>query len=236
MELMNITEKNGQQVVSARELHEFLEVTTRFNDWFKRMVENYGFEENADFVAITQKRVTAQGNETTFTEYAISLDMAKELSMVQRTERGKQARQYFIACEKKAKQLVTDPLQLMKLSLQAIEQQQQELEAVKSDIEFLKTETTINSSQRKKYKKAVDLKVYEILGDKYDPVYKEFSKKLYSNIHNSVKNVLDVAEITDFQKVEFETAMKLVKNYTLPKELERMILGYKQQLKLELGA
>ncbi|MGL5548148.1 MAG: antA/AntB antirepressor family protein, partial [Culicoidibacterales bacterium] len=158
MELMNITEKNGQQVVSARELHEFLEVTTRFNDWFKRMVENYGFEENADFVAITQKRVTAQGNETTFTEYAISLDMAKELSMVQRTERGKQARQYFIACEKKAKQLVTDPLQLMKLSLQAIEQQQQELEAVKSDIEFLKTETTINSSQRKKYKKAVDLK------------------------------------------------------------------------------
>ncbi|MGL6057383.1 MAG: ORF6C domain-containing protein, partial [Culicoidibacterales bacterium] len=196
------------------------------------------FEENVDYLLVVQKCPTNNPKNpwTEITEYVISLDMAKELSMVQRTERGKQARQYFIECEKKAKQLVTDPLQLMKLSLQAIEQQQQELEAVKSDIEFLKTETTINSSQRKKYKKAVDLKVYEILGDKYDPVYKEFSKKLYSSIHNSVKNVFDVAEINDFPKVEFENVMKSVCSYALPRELELMILGYKQQLKLELGA
>ena len=99
-ELIKITKnEEGQQLVSARELHEFLEVKTRFNDWFERMI-NYGFEENSDFRAITQKRVTAQGNMTTYIDYEITIDMAKELSMIQRTEKGKQARQYFIQCEK----------------------------------------------------------------------------------------------------------------------------------------
>ena len=57
-ELIKVNKENN--TVSARELHEFLEVETRFNDWFKRMI-NYGFEENSDFRAITQKRVTARG-------------------------------------------------------------------------------------------------------------------------------------------------------------------------------
>ena len=96
-ELIKVNKENKK--VSARELHEFLEVETRFNDWFKRMI-NYGFEENSEFRAITQKRVTAQGNMTTYIDYEITIDMAKEISMIQRTEKGKQARQYFIQCEK----------------------------------------------------------------------------------------------------------------------------------------
>ena len=96
-ELIKVNKENN--TVSARELHEFLEVETRFNDWFKRMCQ-YGFEENSDFRAITQKRVTAQGNMTTYIDYEITIDMAKEISMIQRTEKGKQARQYFIQCEK----------------------------------------------------------------------------------------------------------------------------------------
>ena len=90
--------KEGEQLVSARELYEFLEVKTRFNDWFIRMCK-YGFVENKDFAPITQKRVTAQGNETTYTDYLMKISMAKELSMLQRNERGKQAREYFIKCE-----------------------------------------------------------------------------------------------------------------------------------------
>ncbi|KIN82152.1 antA/AntB antirepressor family protein [Clostridium botulinum] len=91
--------KNGEVIISGRELHEFLEVKTRYNDWFERMI-SYGFVENTDFIAITQKRVTAQGNETTYTDHAIKLDMAKELAMIQRNEKGRQARKYFIAVEK----------------------------------------------------------------------------------------------------------------------------------------
>lgn len=64
------------------------------------MIE-YGFTENQDFEAITQKRVTAQGNETEYTDHALKMDMAKEISMIQRNEKGKQARQYFIEVEKR---------------------------------------------------------------------------------------------------------------------------------------
>ena len=98
--LISINYNNDRQTTSLRSLHEFLEVGTRYNDWFSRMSE-YGFIENLDYRAITQKRVTDQGNETTYTDHEISIDMAKEIAMLQRTEKGKQARQYFIELEKK---------------------------------------------------------------------------------------------------------------------------------------
>ena len=63
-ELIKVENKNGELLVSARELHDRLGIETRYNDWFKRMLK-YGFEENNDYIPITQKRVTAQGNETT---------------------------------------------------------------------------------------------------------------------------------------------------------------------------
>ncbi|MBE6723344.1 MAG: oxidoreductase [Ruminococcaceae bacterium] len=95
--LIPITYQNDRPAVSARELHEFLEVGTRFNDWFVRMKE-YGFSEETDFYSFLSK-TTEQGGRPA-TDYALSLDMAKELCMIQRTERGKQARQYFLAIEK----------------------------------------------------------------------------------------------------------------------------------------
>lgn len=99
-ELINIeVNEKQQQVLSARDLHEFLEIGTQYTKWFDRMVE-YGFYEDVDFKAISQKRLTAQGNETAYTDHAITIDMAKELSMIQRSEKGKQARLYFIELEK----------------------------------------------------------------------------------------------------------------------------------------
>lgn len=99
-ELIKITEKEGQQLVSARELHEFLEIGQDFTNWIKRMIE-YGFEENQDFTVakISEGKVTKH-------EYIITLNMAKEISMIQRSEKGKQARRYFIQCEKKLKEVV----------------------------------------------------------------------------------------------------------------------------------
>lgn len=92
--------ENGNLLVSGRDLHEFLEVGTRYNDWFNRMKE-YGFIENVDFIAVTQKRATAQGNETTYIDHQVKIEMAKEISMLQRNEKGKQARQYFLELERR---------------------------------------------------------------------------------------------------------------------------------------
>lgn len=111
-ELIKITtNEEGQRLVSARELHKGLEIKTRFSIWFSRMIE-YGFEENIDYIMDVQKRTTNNPKNpiTEFVDYIITLDMAKEISMIQRSELGKQFRQYFIECEKKLKEVTTPKL------------------------------------------------------------------------------------------------------------------------------
>lgn len=103
-ELIKIEMNENQEIiVSGRELHKGLGVESRYNDWFKRMLK-YGFEENLDYIAITQKKVTAQGNETTYIDHVIKLDMAKEICMLQRNDKGREFRKYFIECEKRLKE------------------------------------------------------------------------------------------------------------------------------------
>ena len=98
---------NAVETVNARELHAFLEVRSKFADWIKNRIEQYDFVENQDFLVVTEKKVTmtdAGEKATLIKEYYITLDMAKELAMVERTEKGKQARQYFIECERKLRE------------------------------------------------------------------------------------------------------------------------------------
>lgn len=109
-ELIKVTEENGEQLVSARELHEFLESKQEFTNWFKNRIEKYGFLENEDFMTILSK---SGGRPQT--NYILKLDMAKELSMVEANEKGSQARRYFIECEKKAlKQIPVNYLEALK--------------------------------------------------------------------------------------------------------------------------
>lgn len=101
-ELIKIDYSNGNPVVSARELHEFLDVSTRYNDWFHRMCE-YGFTDGADFNLLKIERVQNEGGRMVsrpMEDAVITIDMAKEICMLQRNEKGKQARQYFIQLEK----------------------------------------------------------------------------------------------------------------------------------------
>lgn len=99
MELIKINQdESGNQTVSAKDLHVFLEVKTEFSNWIKRMLE-YGFQTGVDFTPF----LTESNGGRPGTDYALTLDTAKEISMIQRTEKGKQARQYFIECEKVVK-------------------------------------------------------------------------------------------------------------------------------------
>lgn len=101
-DLIKINYDNDQPTVSARELHEFLEVGTAYKDWFPRMCE-YGFERGRDFNPLKNEQVRFEGNRTvkrTVDDAEITIDMAKELCMLQRNERGKLARQYFLQLER----------------------------------------------------------------------------------------------------------------------------------------
>ncbi|MDU4481337.1 MAG: phage antirepressor KilAC domain-containing protein [Streptococcus vestibularis] len=102
-EIITVTlNENHEPVVSGRQLHETLGVKTAYKDWFKRMTE-YGFTENQDFNTLKFEQVRTEGKREVrreMTDHVLKLDMAKEIAMIQRTDKGKEVRQYFIQVEK----------------------------------------------------------------------------------------------------------------------------------------
>ncbi|MNO86572.1 Phage antirepressor protein KilAC domain protein [compost metagenome] len=91
--------ESGNILVSGRDLHEFLQVTERYNSWIERMLQ-YGFTENMDFTSVKSFTVVNNGAKREIDDHHLKIEMAKEISMLQRNERGKQARQYFLELER----------------------------------------------------------------------------------------------------------------------------------------
>lgn len=126
---------NGEliQTVNARELHAYLEVGKDFSTWIKDRIDQYSFAENQDYVCSPILGSEGRGGQNR-KDYHLSLDMAKELSMVERNAKGKEARQYFIDCERRAKEALTlnpanlSRLQLLQLAMES-EQEKLQLEA-----------------------------------------------------------------------------------------------------------
>ncbi|TGE07715.1 antA/AntB antirepressor family protein [Hymenobacter fodinae] len=98
-QLIPINQSEGGPVVSARLLHGFLESRQDFTTWAKARLEKYDFQEGVDFSIILGR---SEANRQT-TDYALTLDTAKELAMVENNEKGRQARRYFIECERQAR-------------------------------------------------------------------------------------------------------------------------------------
>lgn len=117
----------GEVIVSGRDLHRFLEIGTEYRKWFPRMAE-YGFTENEDYIRVSQKCPTL-GGEQEVMDHAIKLDMAKEIAMIQRNEKGKQARQYFLKVEK----AWNSPEMIMKRALEFANKQVEKLSLQNSE-------------------------------------------------------------------------------------------------------
>ncbi|MEI7489374.1 MAG: antA/AntB antirepressor family protein [Chryseobacterium sp.] len=142
MELVKITEQNGKQVVSARELHAYLESKQDFSTWIKSRIKKYGFIENQDF-EVLHNFVEREIGSSKRIEYALTLDCSKEIAMVEGNEKGKQARQYFIEFEKKHKNTLlafqNDPF--IQLRMGQIEQQEQ-IKQLESKVQYIEAKTT----------------------------------------------------------------------------------------------
>ncbi|MRM93782.1 hypothetical protein D1Z98_01995 [Riemerella anatipestifer] len=193
--LIKITEQNGRKAVSARELHSFLEITERFSSWFERMCQ-YGFVENIDYQGCEFFNTLAN---QTLKDYALTLDTAKEISMLQRSEKGKQARRYFIECEKKLRtgayalpQTFAEALKLAAQQAERLELQQAELKKQAPKVayyeEVLQSESTYNTNQIAKElgmsaitlnKKLQDLKVQYRQGGTW-LLYHKYQNKGYT--------------------------------------------------------
>ena len=112
------TTQSVEQFVNARDLHKALEVKTQFNKWIERMIE-YGFVDGTDFWSFLSK--TSSGGRPSV-EYNLTISTAKEIAMLQRNEKGKQVRNYFIQVEERYKELASDPSYQMALGLKASQQ------------------------------------------------------------------------------------------------------------------
>lgn len=139
-ELIPVTEQGGQQAVSARVLYEFLEVRRDFTTWCKQMFE-YGFTDGQDFTPIQGESTGGRPS----TDYALTLDCAKEIAMIQRTARGKQARQYFIEVEKRYR--ATQPaalstLDILEMSIRQMRQQEARVLALETEVAEVKAHVT----------------------------------------------------------------------------------------------
>jgi len=104
-----VINRDGKQAVSARELHAFLGSKQDFSNWIKNRISKYGLIENQDYVVFDKLIENLTGGRPTI-EYALTIDAAKELSMVEGNAQGKKARQYFIECEKSLKQVQIDKI------------------------------------------------------------------------------------------------------------------------------
>ncbi|WP_375654143.1 MULTISPECIES: antA/AntB antirepressor family protein [unclassified Bartonella] len=145
--LIEITEQvidgDAIQTVNARDLHAFLGVGKKFADWITERINKYDFVENRDYIVFPNFGKNLQGGRPS-KDYALTLSVAKELSMVENNKKGREARLYFIECEKRAKQVATpridlanaleNPLTIKQLLLESINQ----LEDLRNEVSTLK--------------------------------------------------------------------------------------------------
>lgn len=227
MELIKIIEREGRQLVSGRELHEFLEIRTKYKDWFRRMVE-YGFEEEIDFIRVAQKRATnnLKNPVTTVIDHAISIDMAKEISMIQRTEKGKIGRQYFINCEKKLKEVKKlSPMELMELQFKALKEQKEKIAQVENKVDKLEEDMPLFQIDCKEIQALVRKKGIEALGGYRSIAYNDNSLrgKVYSDIQQQIRREFGVLRYEAIKRSQLEMAKELIINYKVPLVLENEI-------------
>ena len=216
MELIKIrTNENGDQLVSGRELHEFLEVNEKYTQWFKRMVE-YGFTENVDFIGLSEKSEKLGGRPRV--DHAMTLDMAKEISMIQRTEKGKQARQYFIDVEKQYKEtqkrLPNTREAIQQLLLQGVEEVNQRVDVMEERLSNVEENAKLDTGDYNVISKRVKKRVYEV-ARAYGLNVKQSKllSPLFKDINGGIKRIANVDARTQLCKKHYQSVMDFINDW-----------------------
>lgn len=207
-ELINVREENGKQVVSARELHNFLGGKKHMTQWIKPYVSHendYGFVENIDY-----QRIDVGVNPTNgipLTDYALTITMAKELSMLSKCENGKRARMYFIECEKKLKQnirVLPNTYKEALLALVAAEEEKEKLllenNEKQKEIEYkedviIGLTTDIDLAEKRQRISQIVKHNSKNYSDRYGLLYQEFDKKFHIDTKKRMENAKERGEI-----------------------------------------
>lgn len=212
--MFNLEKKeDGSVAVSGRELHKGLDIETPYKQWLSRMIA-YGFEENTDYVVTsekvhTQKSVRAYEQEN----HIMTLDMAKEIAMIQRSEIGKEIRRYFIDIEKQHKQQKSlTPLEQIQLLAQGTSELNERIETVESEITDIRENSKLEQGEYSAITRAVNDKVaqqrYALGLDRSD---KQANTELFRDINNGIKRVANVSTRSQIRQKDFDNVMELIR-------------------------
>lgn len=213
------TDEQGNILVSGRDLHIFLSIKTEYKKWFSRMAE-YGFEENIDYTRVTQKSPTLGGMQD-ITDHAMTLDMAKEISMIQRNDKGKQARQYFIEVEKEYKQNQIDlnelspELKMFNQIFQTVAANELENKKLNHKVDNIAEIVSLNTTDWRKTSQSIIKKIaitqggYEAYRDVAKSIYDETDRRAGSNLKTRLTNLRKNMALEGASKSKRDKANKL---------------------------
>ena len=221
---------NGEKVVYGSELHEVLEVKSKFADWIKNRLNDCDAAEKEDFE--TFSKILEKGRPTV--EYIVKLDTAKEMAMLERNEKGKQVRKYFIAVEKKYNRMkvpMTVPEQIQLLAMGNVELNQK-VDNLDKKIDRLELDLPILGIEIDRITSAAKKKGVECLGGKNSEAYQDKSLrgKVYNDIYRELKRQFGVSTYKAIKRSQCDTAVSIIGEYQLPYVLLEQVQFKNSQL------
>lgn len=225
----------GEKVVYGTELHAVLEVKSNYRDWIKNRLNDCEAIEYEDYEAAKILAPSGQNKN----EHIIKLDTAKEMAMLERNEKGKQVRRYFITVEKKYKEQAAKPLsalEQLRLQTQALMEVDEKVDAINKDLQDFKMDLPILGIEIDKITSAVHKRGVTALGGKKSNAYNDSSLrgKVYSDIYRELRRQLGVSTYKAIKRSQCDTAVSIIDEYELPYILAEQIRNCNAQMSFDV--
>lgn len=244
-------DENG--MTTAKMLYDFLGLNQKnYSRWVKNNItENEFAEENVDFWAVFPDE-DRKFNPCPTQDFKLTASFAKKLSMQQKNERGEQARQYFVAVEDKAKDMVLmlkqaadNPIKLLELHYKALKEVDGRVEVLADDlnevkgdygkrIEHLENNMTLDYGQQKVLEDAVNKTVIEVLGGKDSSAYEGIGRKVFAECNRDLKHYFNVNARANVPRKRFDEAVEYANNWKPCNNTVIRIQNYNAQQTLEV--
>lgn len=224
----------GEKVVYGSELHAVLEVKSNYREWIYRRLSDVDSTENEDFQAVEISTPSGQSKR----DHIIKLDTAKEMAMLERNEKGKQVRRYFIQVEKKYKEKSTD-LSDLSVELQAIIMHDKKIQRIETRMDRLEFDIPLYGAEADEICNHVKRKGVEMMGGKSSNAYKDtkIRSAVYTDIYNQIKREFglydDKGRYKSYKALKRKyiyDAHEVIDAYELPTFLKELVSDSNAQL------
>ena len=231
--------RTGEKVVYGTELYKVLQVKSNYTTWIERRFNDIDAIENEDYEVFSKNGINLKGGRPSL-EHIIKLDTAKEMAMLERNQKGKEVRRYFIQIEKKYKEQAAKPLSVqeqIRLIAQGNVELEQKIDNVKQDLEQFKQDMPVLGIEENKITSAVRKAGVKILGGKESNAYndKSLRSKLYSDIYRELKRQFDVTTYKAIKRSQCSMALSVIETYKPPIALEEQIKNCNAQMQFGTG-